>query len=254
MQTLATQPFGLELHTSGTLGGLDADEVHRLLLEHRVLVYKGLEDPGDQEMVDFCGRLGEILEWSFGAINELKADPQAKNYIYTNAAVPFHWDGAFAGKIPFAVFFHCREAGPHQAGGATLFADTPRIYQDAAQEQRQLWESLEITYSTEKVVHYGGSFSSPLVTPHPISGEKVLRYAEPVTDLNPVTLSVQGLESHQSARFIEDMRERLYHPNYCLRHSWTPGEVVIADNHALLHGRAAYQEATARHLRRINVL
>ena len=35
----------------------------------------------------------------------MKVDQQAQNYLYTNRSVPFHWDGAFAGRVPRYIFF-----------------------------------------------------------------------------------------------------------------------------------------------------
>src|SRR5258707_15261926 len=128
--------------------------------------------------------LGKPLEWEFGAVNELVAKSDAKNYIYTTAAVPFHWDGAFVGKIPHYILFSCEVAPPAASGGETIFCDGAQVLRSAKPEQRALWKSLSITYSTEKVVHYGGSFSSPMVVIHPGSGERTPRFSVAVSDLN----------------------------------------------------------------------
>jgi len=39
-----------------------------------------------------------------------------------------------------------------------------------------------------------------------------------------------------------------------LAHHWRTGDIVIADNHALLHGRRAFKQDAKRHLRRVNIL
>jgi hypothetical protein len=39
--------------------------------------------------------------------------------------------------------------------------------------------AVHITYRIKQVVHYGGQVRSPLLVPHPVSGETVLRYNEP---------------------------------------------------------------------------
>jgi alpha-ketoglutarate-dependent taurine dioxygenase len=121
-------------------------------------------------------------------------------------------------------------------------------------EREKLWEQIVITYTTEKIVHYGGSFSSPLLASHPTLRTRVLRYAEPVEDLNPVQLEIDGISEQQQPEFLEDMHRRLNDENCCYAHRWESGDVVIADNHALLHGRRAFANQATRHIRRVNIL
>jgi len=52
----------------------------------------------------------------------------------------------------------------------------------------------------------------------------------------------------------QQMRDLLYRPEYLYAHSWRTGDIVVADNHALLHGRNAYLQESPRHLRRVNIL
>ena len=219
--------------------------------EHRFVVLKGFTPLDGVALPDFCRSLGELLEWEFGAVNQLRVDPETKNYLYTNREVPFHWDGAFLPRSPHYIFFHCDAAPDAQAGGETLFCDTVRLLAYAPVE---LWEQVEITYTTEKIVHYGGTFSSPLLASHPTLGFRVLRYAEPVEDLNPVQLNIEGISEEQQPAFIEDMHRRLNDDSCCFAYRWESGDVVIADNHALLHGRRAFANETARHIRRVNIL
>ena len=222
--------------------------------DHRFVVLKGFAPLNGAALPDFCRSLGELLEWEFGAVNDLRVDPETKNYLYTNRAVPFHWDGAFLPRSPHYIFFHCDAAPDAQAGGETLFCDTIRLLDHAPSELQELWEQVVITYTTEKIVHYGGTFSSPLLTAHPTLAVRVLRYAEPVDDLNPVQLTIEGVDKDQPARFIEDMHRRLNDDRCCYALRWDSGDVVIADNFALLHGRRAFANETVRHIRRVNIL
>src|SRR5262249_55989695 len=107
------------------------------------------------------------------------------------------------------------------------------------------------TYATQKVAHYGGTFTSPLLSRHPVSGEEILRFAEPVADLNPVSVTMHGLDGEA---FFAGMRRRLRDPSLCHAHAWRVGDVLVADNHALLHGRRPFTRSARRHLRRVNVL
>jgi alpha-ketoglutarate-dependent taurine dioxygenase len=251
------EPFGVEVRPAragAALEDVPAAALEAWVLEHRVAVLRGFAELPDAALPAYCRRLGEVLEWEFGAVNDLRVREDAKNYIYTSREVPFHWDGAFAGKVPSFIFFACVEAPPPGTGGETTFADAVRLVAAAPAERRAVWEKVAITYATEKVVHYGGTFTAPLLGRHPRTGAMTLRFAEPVRDLNPVTLEVAGIPAAEHAGLLADLRARLYDPALCLAHAWRAGDVVIADNHALLHGRRAFSVPGRRHIRRVNIL
>jgi len=248
-------PFGVILNAgerARELHLLDPHLLTALVEEHRVAILRGFTPLGDDEFPDFCRRIGRLQEWDFGVVNNLRVNSQAENYLYTNRAVPFHWDGAFAGAIPHYIIFHCDEA-PAPADGETLFCDTVRLLAAAPADLLARWRQIEITYTTEKIVHYGGTFTSPLITRDPGNGREILRFAEPVFDLNPVRLEVHGLSDFAEADFLKDLHERLRHEAFCYAHSWRSGDLVIADNYVLLHGRREFAPAAQRHIRRVNV-
>jgi alpha-ketoglutarate-dependent taurine dioxygenase len=251
------EPFGVVV--TAAREGTHAGEIPARLFEEwagrgGVVVARGFAPLVGAALPEFGRRFGELLEWDFGEVNDLRVRPDAKNYLYTNHEVPFHWDGAFVGRVPRYIVFQCEAAPPRGAGGETLFCDTRRLLERAAPDVRESWERVAIKYSTEKVVHYGGTFTSPLLVAHPSSGEPVMRYAEPVEDLNPVSLEMEGVADEARAAFLLDMRRRLRDPEVCYAHRWRDGDILIADNHALLHGRRAFAESAPRHVRRVNVL
>lgn len=255
-QVKKLSPFGLSVKSK--INGNDLRTIPISFLKewidiNRVVALRGFKSLEGDAMPEFCKMLGELLMWNFGAVNNLRVDKEAKNYLYTNHAVPFHWDGAFVGRIPHYIFFHCDKA-PQESDGETLFCDTTLVLKHAPVEKRKLWEHISITYTTEKIVHYGGEFTSPLICTNPVSGESILRFAEAVEDLNPVHLKIKGIAEDEQNIFLKDMHERLNNENVCYSHRWQDGDVVIADNHTLLHGRKAFRQATKRHIRRVNIL
>jgi alpha-ketoglutarate-dependent taurine dioxygenase len=256
-RTNSLPPFGLEV--TATTAATSPEEISASILrdwiaKERFVLLRGFAPLSTGSMMRLAKSLGTPFEWEFGAVNELVAKPDARNYIYTAGAVPFHWDGAFTGKIPHYILFSCEVAPPANGGGETLFCDGTRVLRDATAGQRKLWEATSITYSCEKVVHYGGSFTSPMVVRHPASGVETLRFAEPVRDLNPVNLEIPGMTAEQREALVAEMAELLRHPEFSVAHAWRAGDVLIADNHALLHGRNAFVHAGLRHIRRINIL
>jgi len=250
-------PFGatIQSQTPGeSLIDIPVDVIKAWVDEHRMLILRGFAALEGDAFPAYGATLGKVQEWSFGAVNELKVNPDSKNYLYTTSEVPFHWDGAFVGIIPHYIVFHCEAAPPPDSGGETLFTDAVALLEKAPAECKALWERTEITYSTEKLAHYGGSFTSPMIGKHQETGEEVLRYAEPVEDLNPVSLEIPNLTAEERAEFLTDLRTRLRDANLCYAHVWQDGDYLIADNHALLHGRNAFKHPETRHIRRVNVL
>jgi alpha-ketoglutarate-dependent taurine dioxygenase/4-hydroxybenzoate polyprenyltransferase len=248
-------PFGLEVtfpeRTSWS--AVDAEVVHEWVNTHRVVVLRGLAPFRKEELPLAARRLGPLQAWPFGSVNELRPSKKAKNYLYTDRAVPLHWDGAFAGRAPHYLFFHCVSAAPE---GRTVFVDTTRVWKEADEGARDRWRALAFEYETERIAHYGGRFTARVVDRHPATGETVLRFAEPVDDLNPVRVRGIGLSPLESASMITELRSSLRRPDAVLEHAWRSGDVVIADNHALLHGRRSFRASgpAVRHIRRVNVL
>lgn len=247
-------PFGLLIEADGDpeMGRFGPALVHRLMREHRVLAFRGFDALLGDDFPRWCTRLGELLDWEFGTVNTLKVDPEKKNYLYTQAKVPMHWDGAFLHTPPHYICFHCDVAadGP---GGETTFTDTVRLLEGVDAETLERWEDINATYITEKVVHYGGDFMSAILGEHPVTGERTLRYAEPVEEINPVAVFLHGLPVEKHRAFIDAMERRLYDPALLYAHRWVPGDIVIADNHALLHGRHALT-GPERKIRRVNIM
>lgn len=256
--TLQNQnPFGLLVtakHESADLRTIPIELLKQWAAADRLVTLRNFAPLAGPELPQYCSGLGEILEWEFGSVNNLRVKPDTRNYLYTNREVPFHWDGAFAGTVPHYIFFHCDVAPRPGDGGETLFCDTSMLLATAPRNSRELWERTTITYSTEKIVHYGGKFTSPMICGHPISGETTLRFAEPVADLNPVQLEIDGIPRAQQHAFLEEMHTRLHDNAVCYAHEWRAGDVVIADNHMLLHGRRAFLANSERSIRRVNIL
>jgi alpha-ketoglutarate-dependent taurine dioxygenase len=255
MKTQVVDPFGLEVTLAGNaLSSVSVEDARVWVAKHQVVVLRDVKPPNNDEILSFGRGLGEILEWQFGAINELRTDPNAKNYLYTHREVPFHWDGAFVGRIPHFIFFHCADAGPEDSGGATLFCDTIGLVSQLDEAVLERWRKVSITYQTEKIAHYGGQFTASLIDEHPVSKQAVLRFAEPVEDLNPVRLSVEGIPKDEQPQFLAQMAILLRDPSVCYAHAWRQNDIVLADNFALLHGRREFALTATRHLRRLNVM
>lgn len=252
----ALRPFGVVVtFREGTaLAQIDPAWLAARAERDRVVVLRGLAPPDRAAFCLGARRLGPLLAWPFGAVNELKVVDDTPNYLYTDRAVPLHWDGAFVGTPPRFLVFRCLEAPPPGAGGETVFVDTTRAWSQAPADARRRWRFWRFRYTTEARAHYGGTFEAPLVDHHPRTGEVVLRFAEPVDDVNPVRVEGVGLTPAEAAAALGELEAALTAPEVVLELPWRQGDLAVADNLALLHGRRPFVGSRSRHLWRVNVL
>ncbi len=257
-QLEAIEPFGLAIlsRTRERIDRIPGALLDQLVRVAKLVLLRDFAEITRDEFLRYCracpGR--QVLEWDFGPVMELREGPNPRNYLFSREGVPFHWDGAFH-RVPTYLVFNCVEAPGAGAGGETLFTNTELIWAEASEADRSFWAGLELHYETARVAHYGGSITGRMVQSHPESGQPILRFAEPVkTDLNPVTLTILGIPDSKQAGFLEDMTRRIYSPRYCYQHTWHQPDILIADNHSLIHGRHPFTQHAQRHLRRIQLI
>lgn len=231
-------------------------EFRSLLSEAPLWLFRGFDALTREALLKICAEdvASDLLHWDFGPVMEMREHPQAANYLFSREAVPFHWDGAFH-RVPRFLVFNCIEAPVDGGGGETLFTNTEMILAKTREEEKNLWDRTHLVYETEKKAHYGGRVRTEMVARHPDTGREVIRFAEPVaTQLNPVSMTVEGPMCLRQESFLDRMRELIYSPSFCYEHQWQEGDLLVADNNTLIHGRRAFVKDCPRHLRRIQIL
>ncbi len=255
------QPFGLEIDGRGNrVDELAAQHNLRALVQQHglVLIRQAHIESEEASLVAFAGRVagadGELLAWDFGQVMNLRHVPGHQNYLFSRETIPYHWDGAFH-RVPSILVFQCLQAESAPAGGETFFCDTRRIRKKLNAEWSLRWSNAQLRYSTERLAHYGGEFTEPLFSRHPHTGEDRLRIAEPVmTEKNPVAVELVGEARGREDDLWSSLRPWLYDPAMQYVHRWQQGDLLLADNHSLLHGRRPLTGMANRHLRRVQIL
>ena len=253
MQQHLLKPFGLEIRATSSqadLNTIEVDELKQAIATHRLCVLRGFRELQPQEILTFCKRMGTIRQRQSGEIVDLKIQHETKSFLYTSGEVPFHWDGAFAASAPHYIFLYCLEAPESEPGGETIFCDAALIVANAPEEVLNQWKQITITYTPDGP----DSFRSPLIAEHPFSGMPVLRYAEPIYGLNAMSVNIPGLPNDQTETFLSKVHSLLHNQAFWYVHFWLKGDILIADNHALLHARRAFRPESSRHLAKVNIL
>ena len=257
-EQVSLEPFGRVVHApAADLRDLAPATLEEWTTAAKVLVLRGIPLLDKDDLVAYGESWGEVLRWDFGAVLDLVIEEDPKNYLFSRSDVPFHWDGAFAHATPRFFLFQCVRAPQEGGGGETVFSDTTEVIRRAGTDLAERWARTDVTYRTDKLRHYGGETTAPLLATHSVTGETTMRYNEPLDPdryLNPVWTTVDGLPEAEAAPFLADLSTRLHDPEVCYAHEWRAGDIVVVDNQALLHGRNAFRGNSSRHLQRIQIL
>ncbi|STX27868.1 pyoverdine biosynthesis protein PvcB [Legionella beliardensis] len=248
------QPYLIESKKQ-TLFDINLSSLLAQTTQYKIVLLRGFPALTRDELLNYCASQAKLLHWDFGPVMEMRPSPDAKNYLFTHGDVPLHWDGAFH-QEPRFLFFHCLQAPAENTGGETLFVNTEKVWQQATTEQQRQWLDYELSFSTEKLAHYGGQIKRKLIAKHPDTGQTLMRFAEPVGEdyLNPVTVNIVNKSDSESKAIIKEISRLMHDSHACYQHQWQTGDYLIADNFSLLHGRNAFSQITPRHLRRIQIL
>lgn len=256
------EPFGTIVEPSragSDIRELDVAVLRELARQEHLLVLRGFRTfPDAQALTEYCERWGEISVWPFGKVLELVERNNPEDHIFDNNYVPLHWDGMYRPQVPEFQLFHCVSAPRTGQGGRTTFSNTVLALQNASADVRANWEKVTGSYQ-RKMEFYHSKTVSPIIDTHPRRGFPVIRYNEPPAEgfgnfLNPPILEFIGLPSEELREFHRGLREALYAPSCFYAHEWQQGDLVVADNFTLLHGREGFETKAPRHLRRVHVL
>ena len=256
------KPFGVVLEPkvkNTNVKDLNIESLRSLFREEQLIVLRGFDTiKNSNDFSDYCELWGEISIWPFGKVLELIEQEKPEDHIFDNNYVPLHWDGMYRPQVPEYQIFHCVKAPLQGHGGRTTFSNTILALKHASSELTDLWKQVTGVYQ-RKMEFYDSKTISPVITKHPLRDFSVIRYNEPPSEdkgdfLNPPVLKFNGVNADELAAFHQNLNQALYHPSNFYAHEWQAGDIVIADNFSLLHGREKFVSKSPRHLQRVQVL
>ncbi len=255
-------PFGLLIEPSRpnrSIQDTDVTLLRELLWSEQLIILRGFHSfSTSEEFSEYCELWGQISVWPFGKVLELVERSNPEDHIFDNNYVPLHWDGMYRPQVPEFQMFQCVRAPSSTQGGRTTFSNTILALKNTPPQTIGLWEKVKGRYQ-RKMEYYNSETVSPIVDTHPYRGYSVIRYNEPPLEgfghfLNPPLLEFSGATPDELTQVHQSLREALYSPKNYYAHEWRQGDLVVADNFSLLHGREAFETKAPRHLRRVHVL
>ncbi len=261
------KPFGVLLEPKNApihLTDLDIQSLRELFEQHQLILLRGFQPlQSTDDFSHYCELWGEISLWPFGKVLELIEQDNPEDHIFDNSYLPLHWDGMYRLQVPEYQIFRCVKAPLPGQGGRTTFSNTRLVLKDLVlrhpySELKQLWEKVTGIYQ-RKMEFYNSKTISPIITRHPQKDFFVIRYNEPHFEsnghfINPPELEFTGINPEELDLFHKSLKDALYAPSNFYAHEWQTGDIVIADNFSLLHGREAFVSKSPRHIQRVHVL
>jgi len=218
-------------------------------LDRALLIFPG-QHLTRAEQVAFARRLGP-LEFDLAPISNVRADGTLRPDDASDDVVKilkgnmgWHQDSTYMPVQAKGAVFSC-EVAP-ASGGETGFADMRAAHDALPADLRARIAPLSahhsLAYSQGKLghVHRAGSAYSgygfhggeaplrPLIGAHPETGR-------PVLTIGRHAYGIPGLSEAESEALLDELVAFACQPPRVWHHSWTPGDVVVWDNRALLH-------------------
>jgi alpha-ketoglutarate-dependent taurine dioxygenase len=267
-------PFAVEVEglDPGHITAGDGTKLRRLLVEHRVLVFRELKLTPEQH-VQLMSQLGRVItempESAYlpypnrvdGKVSFVTTEPN--EYISGRDRLSFHSDFSFykdgAGDALSLYAVHVDGDDP------TIFVDMVRAVDSMPSDLRERLRDLELVKCAnffhnmpedygpryritdrEPDKDYGNTISvHPAIVRHPRTGDELLNLCQTFTS------HVKGWRYSESDALFAEVERWQYLPENTFRHQWRTGDLVIWDNIALQHGRDPLSEAVTRHLQRV---
>ena len=259
MQTKPLMPnFGLEVSGVELSSPIDDDsfaEIRDLYFSHSALLFRD-QDLSPQSQARLAHRFGRPKietrkQFNLKDYPEVSTIGNAKHpdgedaAFFVRGGFGWHTDGTSACHVDAATFLYAVEVP--KVGGDTLLCSTATAYENIPETLKDQLSDLEMLCSfhahNDLLLEADPDSHIPLTKEerralppvwhkimqvHPVTGRTVLYMNFNPIEFNSVSLSV-GEEWLQEALAVATQEQFVY------RHEWKPGDILIWDNHAVLH-------------------
>ncbi|MGE3690400.1 MAG: TauD/TfdA dioxygenase family protein [Novosphingobium sp.] len=262
--TDAAPKIGSVVHTNKQtlLSGAMAREIRELMEKRGVIVFPQI-NLTDEEQIAFTHTLGtfahedgEMSPDGKDTVYPITMDSSVNpNADYLKGAFYWHIDGTMSDKPILASIMSARALA--REGGETDFCNTYAAWDDLPEAEKAELEGLQVehamwrsqlywqpepSYAMLQALQARGSNKLPLVWKHR-TGRKSLV-------LGCTALQVEGMGITESEALLVRLRDWATQPQFCYRHTWSLGDMVIWDNTGTMHRATPYDHDSGRLMHR----
>lgn len=201
-------------------------EIENALYEHQVLAFTGQHDLTPEAHAAFMRRFGELVVHAHA--DQYSDDLQEVCILNSEKggrADVWHTDVTYIEEPPIIT---CSRLiyGP-DVGGETMFSSLYKAYDELSTPLQEMLNGMTALHSS--TIDPDMNYEHPAVVVHPKTGKRFIY-------LNRLfTTSLRQLKPAESAALLEYLYTFCEQPEFCTRHRWAPGDILMWDNRATLH-------------------
>lgn len=192
-------------------------------------------EPGSLEAI--ARRIGPVRPTNFGLLFDVKAKPDPDSNAYTSIALPPHTDLPTREYHPGLQMLHCLENSV--AGGEAVMLDGFAVAEALRQRDPEAFDTLTRVHwcfaNTARTTDY--VWYSPMIRLDDRGELLEVRIADFLR--GPLQADFDEVESAYAA--LMTLQAMLREPEFAIRFTYAPGDLVIFDNRRLLHARDAFE-------------
>ena len=191
----------------------------------------------DNFIVKFANSIGSVRRTNFGEYFNVRSKPDPNDLAYTSLALAPHTDNPYRKPVPCIQLLHCIES--EVTGGFSTLVDGYTVTEDLKKEYFDYYETLSeikvrFRFTDKEVVLEDWS---ELIKLDENKDFKQVRFS-PRLDYVPI-LEKDKLDLYYKAR--KKLSEMYNSDKYRIEFKLSPKDLIMMDNHRLLHGRTAYE-------------
>jgi len=190
----------------------------------------------DNYIVNFANSIGSIRRTNFGEFFNVKSKPNPNDLAYTSLPLAPHTDNPYRNPVPCIQMLHCIEN--EVSGGLSTLVDgytvTEKLKKDFPEYYKILSEvKVRFQFIDESVVLEDWA---EMIQLDENNDFKQVRFS-PRLDFVPL-MEKEKLDLYYAAR--KKISELYNSENFRIEFKLQPGDLLMMDNHRLLHGRTTF--------------
>jgi gamma-butyrobetaine dioxygenase len=225
--------------------------LYRHLRDHGIAIVRNLS-PALGELEKFATWFGPLVETNFGQVFEILWTPEQKSIANSTSLLMPHTDEPYRYTPPGIMLFHCIDASA-DSGGVSIFVDGFGVAETLKQAHPEMFELLSRVRVPFRR-HYAGEVdvqgAAPLISVDSEGNLQGVRFNDRV--MAPLDLDAGDVEGFYEAFRV--LSALYYDEKRWCQVPLRAGDLMLFDNHRVLHGRTAFSaDVRRRHLRQCHV-